>query len=96
MLHGVDDASYNRAKARVEAKLGFYRHLIIYVLVNLLLLVINLLESPEYLWVKWPVFGWGIGVVAHALSVFSPRWVGSQKEKMIQREMEREKRDTGA
>ena len=91
----MDDASYNRAKERVEAKLGFYRHLIIYVLVNLFLLVINLLESPEYLWVKWPAFGWGIGVVAHALSVFSPRWTGPQKEKMIQREMEREKRDAG-
>ena len=96
MLHGVDDASYNRAKARVEAKFGFYRHVIIYALVNSLLLVINLLESPEYLWVKWPMLGWGIGIVAHGLGVFSPRWVGSQKEKMIQREMEREKRDTGA
>ena len=91
-----DNAFYNRARARVEAKLGFYRHAIIYVLVNLLLLGINLSESPEYLWVKWPVFGWGIGVVAHGLSVFSPRWIGTQKEKMIAREMEREKRDTGA
>ena len=91
-----DNALYNRAKARVEARLGFYRHAMIYVLVNLLLLVINLSESPDYLWVKWPVFGWGIGVVAHGLSVFSPRWVGAQKEKMIAREMERERKDAGA
>jgi 2TM domain len=91
----MDDALYNRARARVEARLGFYRHAIIYVLVNLLLLFINLSESPEYLWVKWPVFGWGIGVVAHGLGVFSPRWVSTQKEKMIEREMEREKRGAG-
>lgn len=91
-----DNGSYQRARARVEAKLGFYRHAIIYVLVNLLLLVINLLESPEYLWVKWPMLGWGIGLIAHGLGVFSPRWVGTQKEKMIEREMEREKRDRGA
>ncbi|MEO6970400.1 MAG: 2TM domain-containing protein [Chthoniobacterales bacterium] len=91
-----DNGFYQRARARVEAKLGFYRHAIIYVLVNLLLLVINLLESPEYLWVKWPMLGWGIGLIAHGLGVFSPRWVGTQKEKMIERELEREKRDRGA
>ncbi len=92
----MDDAAYNQAKARVEAKLGFYRHAIIYVLVNLLLLVINLSESPQYLWVKWPVMGWGIGLLAHGLSIFTPRWLRGQKERMIEREMERAKKDSGA
>lgn len=91
-----DNVSYSRARARVEAKLGFYRHALIYVLVNLLLLGLNLSESPGYLWVKWPVFGWGIGLLAHGLSVFTPRWLGGQKEKMIQRELERERTDRGA
>ena len=83
-------------RARVEAKLGFYRHALIYVLVNLLLLGINLSESPEYLWVKWPVLGWGIGLLAHGVSIFTPRWLGRQKERMIEREMERAKKDSGA
>jgi 2TM domain len=92
----MDDAAYNQAKARVEAKLGFYRHAIIYLLVNLLLLGINLSESPEYLWVKWPVFGWGIGLLAHGLSIFTPLRFRGQKERMIEREMARAKKDSGA
>ena len=92
----MDDPAYNQAKARVEAKLGFYRHALIYVLVNLLLLGINLSELPEYLWVKWPVLGWGIGLLAHGVSIFTPRWFRGQKERMIEREMERVKKDSGA
>ncbi|PHQ99547.1 MAG: hypothetical protein COB39_03075 [Marinosulfonomonas sp.] len=36
----------------------------------LLLLVINLLSSPGYLWVVWPALGWGIAIVLEALNVF--------------------------
>ena len=61
---------YQRAKKRVEAKIGFYIHISIYIAVNTLLLVINLSTSPEYYWFKWPLFGWGIAVFFHALSIF--------------------------
>ena len=88
----MDDSAYGRAKARVEEKLGFYKHATVYVLVNLFLLGLNLWSGPEYLWVKWPIFGWGIGLFVHAFSVFSPNWGRAQKEKMIQREIEREAR----
>jgi len=89
----MDDTAYRRAAARVEARLGFYRHATIYVAVNLLLAVLNLIRTPDRLWFQWPLFGWGIGLLAHGVSVFSYRWNHpASKERMIQREMEREAR----
>ena len=85
--------AYQRASKRVEAKIGFYIHLAVYVGVNLLLVIINLTTSPEYLWFKWPLFGWGIGVFFHGMSVFV--FSGSKfkgiKERMIEEEMKKEK-----
>ena len=89
----MDDIAYRRAVARVEARLGFYRHATIYVAVNLMLAVLNLIRTPDHLWFQWPLFGWGIGLLAHGVSVFSYRWNHpASKERMIQREMEREAR----
>jgi 2TM domain len=52
-------------------KRGFYIHLTTYILVNALLVGINLAITPDRLWVKWPLMGWGIGIVAHAAAVFT-------------------------
>jgi hypothetical protein len=81
---------YRRAAARVEARLAFYRHVIIYVLVNAFLAILNFMRTPDHIWFKWSLFGWGIGLVAHGLSVYSYRWREGSRERMIQREMERQ------
>ena len=60
---------YKRAKERVEAIKGFYIHATIYVLVNLGLFSINALTAGTW-WFYWPLIGWGIGLTAHAVSVF--------------------------
>jgi hypothetical protein len=61
---------YYVAKKKVNEIKGFYGNLTSYILVNVILLVINLVTSPEYLWFFWPLFGWGIGVLIHGMSVF--------------------------
>ena len=48
---------------------GFKSHLTVYLAVNLLLFVINLLKTPDSYWFIWPLLGWGIGVLGHAYSV---------------------------
>jgi 2TM domain len=83
--------AYQRAKKRVEAKIGFYVHLTVYVCVNLLLIIINLTTSRQYLWFQWPLIGWGIGLFFHGLGVFVFSGRSSVKERMIQKEMEKEK-----
>lgn len=66
-----EQAGYQRAKQRVEEIKGFYQHLLVYVLVNVFLFVLNILTSPGSLWFFWPLLGWGIGIVAHAATVFA-------------------------
>ena len=82
--------AYEQAKQRVEAKYGFFVHLTVYVLVNLLLIVINLSSGNEVLWFTFPLVGWGIGLMFHALSVFVFAGRGSLiTEKMIEKELKR-------
>ena len=82
--------AYERAKKRVEAKIGFYIHLSVYIAVNILLIIVNISTSPQYLWFKWPLIGWGIGVVSHALGVFVFTSGSAIKEQMIEKEMKKE------
>ena len=76
-----------RAERRVAAKAGFRRHAMIYALVNAGLISLNLTTSPEYFWAGWPLFGWGIGLVAHGLGVYVAR--PEAREAEILREMAR-------
>lgn len=90
------DGRYRGAKAQVEALRGFYGHATAYALVNAGLLLINLLTSPAYLWVVWPLLGWGIGLASHALGVFGGRFGRDSKERQLRRlidERERRPRD---
>lgn len=88
----MDEDAYRRARARVEARLGFYQHATIYLAVNALLVFLNLTRNPDHLWFQWPLLGWGIGVVSHGISVFAAPWGTARKERMIQREMEKDAR----
>jgi len=83
-----DDEVYNRAKARAEAKIGFLIHLGVYIGVNAMLVIINLLTSSEHLWFVWPLVGWGVGVFIHGLVVVSAS--SKVKARMIEKEMRRE------
>ena len=58
------------ARRRAKVKLSFYFHAGVYLGVNLLLLVIDLLTGPGW-WFYWALFGWGIGLVAHAIGAFA-------------------------
>lgn len=76
-----DQTEYKRAKMRVGAIRGFYQHLQTYVLVNSFLFVLNLLTSPGDWWFYWPLLGWGIGLVSHAVSVYGMAVFGGKTGK---------------
>lgn len=82
--------AYQRAKKRVGAKLGFYIHLIAYMTVGIILIIINLSTPSDYLWFIWPLLGWGIGVLFHALAIFVFSEKSAFTEEMIEKEMEKE------
>lgn len=79
--------TYERAEKLVSEKIGFIRHLSIYVVVNLVLLVINLLTS-DFLWFLIPLSGWGILLLAHFVSVYM--FKGERFERWRRREVEKE------
>jgi len=81
--------NYDQATQRVEEKMGFFIHLVAYVVVNAGLAALNLATTPDVLWFHWPLAGWGIGIVLHGWKVFSARSVSRLKQHMIQREIER-------
>ena len=83
----METEAYEKAKKRVEEKMGFYSHLAAYLVVNAILLVINLTQSPRDLWFFWPLLGWGIGVFFHGMGVFVWGEGSSLKDRMIEKEM---------
>lgn len=51
----------------------FFGHLRAFLIVNGFLLLVNLITDPlGYMWVIWPILGWGIGLTFHASSAFYP------------------------
>lgn len=71
-----DSYSYYRAKKRVERISGFYKHLTIYVIINIFLLVVRYFKENhiyDNFW-EWEtlnvVFFWGIGLGVHFINVF--------------------------
>ncbi len=82
--------AYKKAKERVEAKIGFYYHLGTYIIVNGFFIIINLTTAHWDYWFKWPLIGWGIGLLFHAISVFVFTKESSIKERMIQKEMQKD------
>jgi hypothetical protein len=81
---GQDLVKIARAKRRVAAMTGFYIHLLVFVLVLAGLFTINAASGGAW-WVLWVLFGWGIGVVAHALAVFgrAPQAVADWEQRKV-------------
>ena len=78
---------YRRAKRRVRVLKGFYIHLATYIAVMALLLLIDFLTGGGW-WFYWPLLGWGIGIVAHAFTVFGIKgFLGSEWEEKKTRDL---------
>ncbi len=84
------DQRYERARARVQQIKEFYVHLAVYVMVNVVLIVINIVMGEH--WFIWPLLGWGIGVAVHAVTVWgvdqwwASAWEAREIEKLMARE----------
>ena len=76
MAKGISLEEYKKAYREIrkeEERKGFLIHLVIYALVNAMLVVINLLYSPNAIWFFYPLLGWGIGLFIHYL--FGVHWI---------------------
>ena len=81
-----------RAEERVDNKIEFYRNLKAYLIVNAILAIVNWWFTPEFWWVAFPLFFWGIGVLIDFLVafVFVDNFDSEDyRERKIQEEMEK-------
>lgn len=87
----VQNQQEEEAFAYVRKLRRWYLHLVRYLLVVLVLLAINLLISPQRMWIYWVIGGWGLGLGLHACSLFKPhrllgpQWERQQVEKRLGR-----------
>jgi len=69
-----EEARYERAKKRVRAVSGFYKHLAVYIIVNAVLILIKYFKDDDKDFYEFNTFStaffWGIGLAFHALGVF--------------------------
>jgi hypothetical protein len=56
------------AAQKVSFRFSVKIHVAVFVLVNILLFLINLLFTPEFSWFVFPLFSWLIGINMHFLS----------------------------
>lgn len=93
------DSKYELAYKRVKKIKEFYVHVLVYTLVNIFLIVSSYYNDTWGIenFVRWEPFStaffWGIGLVAHGLSVFGRNlFLGSDwEEKKIKEMMDKDK-----
>lgn len=93
-----EEAKYYEAAKRVKRIKSFYTHAIVYVIINLMIVIINIQNlNPGESYFKlenfFTAFFWGIGLLAHGLSVFLPNIImgANWEERKIREFMEKEK-----
>ncbi len=78
----VDLKGYLQAERdlqQVDGRRGFIVDATSYVIVNAILITVNLLVVPEFLWFFFPLIGWGIGLTFHYL--FGVKWAGREADR---------------
>ena len=95
----IENERYERAAKRVKRIKGFYTHAVVYVVVNLMIVIVNIqnLDAGEsyFQWQNFTTLGfWGIGLLAHGLSVFMPSIILGKnwEERKIKELMDNEKK----
>jgi hypothetical protein len=77
------------ARKRAGAKLGWYIHLVVYLLVNGLFFAATAMGLKQRPWTPMPAMGWGLGLVLHGVAVFVLGTGSSLREGMVRKERER-------
>ena len=77
------------ARKRAGAKLGWYIHATVYLLVNVVVFAMSRYAFGERPWSVFPLLGWGLGLTLHGVSVFVLGKGSGIRERMVQKERDR-------
>ncbi|MDM1553965.1 MULTISPECIES: 2TM domain-containing protein [Chryseobacterium] len=93
-----NDIQYQKAKRYVEKLRGFYAHLFVYIVINIMIAIYNyshLKPGESYFEFKnfFTLTFWGIGLLAHGITVFLSKngFMQNWEEKKIRELMKKEK-----
>ena len=81
------------ARKRSGAKLGWYAHATVYVLVNIVIFAMSRYAFGTRPWSVFPLLGWGLGLALHGVSVFVLGTGGGLRERMVHKEREKLQRE---
>lgn len=92
------EEAYMRAKKKVDALIGFYWHLAVYIVVNTFLILLIGLNSDGGFGGFGPyatALFWGIGLLFHFLGVFGPDFIFGKdwEQRKIKEFMDKEHKD---
>ncbi len=94
----IEQEKYERAAKRVKRIKGFYSHLVVYVVINIMIVIINIqnLDAGEsyFKLENFTTFAfWGIGLMIHGVTVFMPDFILGKnwEERKIKEYMENER-----
>ena len=72
------------ARRRARAKLGWYAHASVYILVNLFLAFVS--SRHTHSWAVFPALGWGLGLLIHGAAVWLTMPGGNLYAQLLERE----------
>lgn len=72
------------ARKRAGAKMGWYIHASVYIIVNLLLAALSAMSDRH--WAVFPALGWGIGLAVHGAVVYLATGDAGLHERLVQNE----------
>ena len=93
----TESERYYQAHKRVEEMKKFYQHLTVYLLCNPIVIVVNLMTSPGYLYFWFSLLGWGVAVGLHGLKAFdsfpffNKEWEERKTREILEKENNKQK-----
>ncbi len=85
------------AEKRVDMIVGLREHIVIYIVGMVIILAVWFFVARHFHnyfpWFLFPMFGWGIALLFHTRNVYGPRRKGRRHEVLVQRELQRLKRE---
>ena len=100
-INNENNIKYLNAKKRVKQVKGFYIHALVFVLVNAFIIMMKVINGqhvagePQIKISQFlTIIIWGVGLVAHGLSVFLPNFILGKnwEEKKIREFMDKDKK----